>query len=210
MAPQDERLMDTDDEAAGPAPRRPAAPRKPYLSARDRGARQDDRVAGERRGEDREFSEDRELTHDDVRLEAFRNSRAQSVLPDLPTFPGYHVCWLTTSNPRDSVAMRQRLGYELIRVEECPGWDGLTGVKEGRIPGVVGIEEMVAARLPLPLFNEYMAINHSQAPRDEEDKLLYAAESLAEQAERMGSSIREGNGLETLRTRAPRPKPMTE
>ena len=205
--PQDERLMDQGDDDAREAKGRPA--RAPYVHPRSRAARSDERVAEQRRADDREFSEDRELT-DDIRLEVFRNSRAQSILPDLPTFPGYHVCWLTTSNARDSISLRQRMGYELIRLEECPGWDGVTGVKEGRVPGVVGIEEMVAARIPLRLYQQYMADSHSTAPREEEEKILTSAENLAEQAERMGGRLIEGNGLDSLRTRAPRPRPMTE
>ena len=63
---------------------------------------------------DRAVTENR-LISDDDRVEMFRSQFFQDALPDLPKIPGYHTCWLTTTNPRDSIQMRIRLGYEPIK-----------------------------------------------------------------------------------------------
>ncbi|HET8730778.1 MAG TPA: hypothetical protein VFM34_06680, partial [Moraxellaceae bacterium] len=55
-----------------------------------------------RRAQERDVTERRELSEDD-RLEMFRQQLFNDALPDLPEIPGYHLCWLTTTNPRDSI-----------------------------------------------------------------------------------------------------------
>jgi len=72
--------------------------------------------------EDREITENRTFTDND-RLSMFRQQFFQSALPDLPEIPGYHVCWLTTTNPRDSIHSRRSLGYTPVEPHEVPGWD---------------------------------------------------------------------------------------
>ena len=66
---------------------------------------------------DRAIEENREVT-DDERVEMFRQQFFNSSLPDLPSIDGWHTCWLTTTNPRDSIHTRMRLGYEAIKPEE--------------------------------------------------------------------------------------------
>src|SRR5947207_4757899 len=83
----------------------------------------------DRRSNDRSISESRELT-DAERVDMLRHTFFQSALPDIPPIPGYHVCWLTTQNPRDPVHGRLRLGYELIKSSEIPGFEHL-GMKSG-------------------------------------------------------------------------------
>jgi hypothetical protein len=51
---------------------------------------------------DRAVTENRDIS-DDERVEMFRQQFFQSSLPDLPKIPGWHMCWLTTTNPRDSI-----------------------------------------------------------------------------------------------------------
>jgi hypothetical protein len=84
---------------------------------------------------DRAAKEARELSDDD-RVEMFRQQFFQSALPDLPKIPGYHSCWLTTTNPRDSIQGRMRLGYEPIKPEDVPGWEYAT-IKTGEYVGMV-------------------------------------------------------------------------
>ena len=79
------------------------------------------KVLGEGRGNraayDRAATEDREIS-DDARVEMFRQQFFQAALPDLPKIPGYHTCWLTTTNPRDAIQTRIRFGYEPIKPED--------------------------------------------------------------------------------------------
>lgn len=189
---QDERFGDQEDVDAGDASRvrRVGVRGRP----RARAGHVDERLASEREAED--MTADRELSDDD-RLDMFRASRFQSVLPDLPTFPGYHVMWLTTTNHRDSLQNRLRMGYQLIRVSECPGWDGAV-LKVGPVDNVVGVNEMVAAKIPLRLYNLYMREAHHAAPLQEEEKLRSKAEELSERAERMGARVEVGDGVAEL------------
>ena len=75
--------------------------------------------------QDRPVTENREVTEDE-RLEMFRQQFFQSSLPDLPDIPGWHLCWITTTNPRDTVQHRIRLGYEPVKPEEIAGWEYAT------------------------------------------------------------------------------------
>ena len=74
----------------------------------------------DRKMEDRAVSENREINEDE-RVAMFRQQFFQSSLPDLPKIDGYHTCWLTTTNPRDSLQGRIRLGYEPVKPEDVPG-----------------------------------------------------------------------------------------
>jgi hypothetical protein len=69
-----------------------------------------------RRQEDRLVTDVREVSEDD-RLEMFRNQLFNDALPDLPDIPGYHVCWLTTTNSRDPIHRRTQLTQHLSNSE---------------------------------------------------------------------------------------------
>ena len=129
---------------------------------------------------DRPVRESRELT-DSERADAYRESFYQSHLPDLPQIPGFHLCWLTTTNPRDSIHARLRLGYQLVRAEEVPGWDHAK-LTSGEWVGCVGINEMLAAKLPLHLYEKYMTISHHEEPLEQEGLILSEVMKQKEQA----------------------------
>ena len=154
--------------------------------------------------EDRAVTENREVSDDD-RLEMFRQQFFQAALPDLPKIPGYHVCWLTTTNPRDTINMRMRLGYEPVKPEDIPGWEATT-VKSGEWQGLIGVNEMLAFKLPLSLYEKYMQEAHHDAPTRELEKLTDTAEFLQQQAESSGSYLVEGDGMQDLRQNRGRAK----
>jgi hypothetical protein len=124
----------------------------------------------DRRAQERTLSEKRELSDSD-RREAYRKGLYQAHLPDLPPMKGYHVCWLTTMNPKDSIAGRIRLGYELIKASEVPGFE-YANVKTGDYAGCIGINEMLASKLPLELYETYMSISHHEEPLSEEAAIV--------------------------------------
>lgn len=154
--------------------------------------------------QDRAVTENREISDDD-RLAMFRSQFTQAALPDLPKIPGYHVCWLTTTNPRDTINMRMRLGYEPIKSEDIPGWENAT-IKTGEWTGMIGVNEMLAFKLPLSLYERYMQEAHHDAPTRELEKLTDTAEFLKQQAENTGSHLFEGDGMTDLRRDVGRPK----
>lgn len=122
-----------------------------------------DRATDDREGQEREYS-------DDERLELFRLAMFQNQLPSLPEIPGWHLCWLTTANPRDSIQGRLRLGYRLLQSNEVQGWEHNT-LSSGMYAGCIGINEMVAAKLPMRLYEMYMTEAHHNQPLAEEGKL---------------------------------------
>lgn len=143
--------------------------------------------------QDRAQSESRVLS-DDERVEMFRQQFHQSSLPDLPHVPGWHTCWLTTTNPRDAVHMRMRLGYEPLKPEDVPGWEYVT-VKTGEWQGFIGVNEMLAFKLPMSLYEKYMQEAHHDAPLREEEKLTDTAEFMEQQARASKSRIDAGDGM---------------
>ena len=146
----------------------------------------------ERTMQDRAVTENREITEDD-RVQMFRQQFFQSSLPDLPKIPGWHTCWLTTTNPRDSIQMRIRLGYEPVKPEDVPGWEYAT-LKTGDWAGLIGVNEMLAFKLPLSLYEKYMREAHHDAPMYEEEKLLDTAQFLEQQASASKPRLQIGEG----------------
>lgn len=146
---------------------------------------------------DRVVTQDRAVS-DDERVEMFRQQFFQSALPELPKLPGWHLCWLTTTNPRDSIPNRLRLGYEPVKPEDIPGWEYAT-VKTGEWAGFIGVNEMLAFKLPMSLYEKFMQEAHHDAPNREEEKLTDTAEFMEQQARASGSKLYEGDGMGDLR-----------
>ncbi len=141
----------------------------------------------------------------DDRLAMFRNQLFNSALPQLPEIPGHHLCWLTTTNPRDSIIMRQRLGYELLKSSDFPGFELVTQ-KTGDYAGCIAVNEMLAAKLPLDLYEMYMTEAHHNAPNNEENKLKETLENIQSSARGVKAEViaEEGNaelGKQTARPR---------
>lgn len=145
---------------------------------------------------DRAVTENRVIS-DDERVEMFRQQFFQSALPDLPKIDGWHLCWLTTTNPRDSIQMRMRLGYEPVKPEDVPGWE-YAAVKSGEWTGFIGVNEMLAFKLPQSLYEKFMKEAHHDAPMREEEKLTDTTEFLEQQARAGKSRIDVGDGLQEL------------
>lgn len=200
----DEREPGLGENAEGQPPKRRGpgrAPRQP------RDAVSDERFAAEREANDREFTEDREMNEDE-RLEFFRDSLNQSVLPDLPKMAGYHVFWATTTNARDSIQWRIRIGYRPIRAEETPGWQGVS-ITSGEYAGVIAVNEMLAMRIPMSLYNKYMREVHHNLPMQEQEKIRQQIRRVGDDAARRGSKVIEGEGMNELGRRVAPPSQFT-
>lgn len=163
------------------------------------------------RRRDKNLAEDGRTLSDQERLDEFRQTLYNNVLPNLPKIKGYHVCWLTTKHQQDTIAMRMRMGYELIRPDEVPGFESLS-LKTGDYGNVIGINEMLAAKLPLHLYEMYMREAHHDAPMAEEQKLVDALEQakddMAAIAKRGKKSVRieREEGMEDLASDRPAPR----
>lgn len=167
---------------------------QPHLDSRLKRTASESKL--DRRAHERRLSENRELS-DSERREAYRKGLYQSHLPDLPPIKGFHVCWLTTTNPKDSIAARIRLGYEPIKASEIPGFE-FANVKTGEWAGCVGINEMIAAKLPLDLYQAYMAISHHEQPLEEESAIVAEVLKQAEGANGLIGSVKLEGGTAQL------------
>lgn len=150
-----------------------------------------------RAGEERHLSEDRNLT-DPERLEVFKQRFAQAELPDIPPIPGFHVCWLTTTNPRDPVHGRLRLGYELLRAEEVPGYEYVS-LKTGEYAGCIGINEMVAAKLPEALYQMFMQSAHHDQPMEQANDIYESLEDMQQRAAEHKANVKIDGGFDQLK-----------
>lgn len=146
--------------------------------------------------DDRAVTENRVLS-DDERVEMFRQQFNQSALPDLPKIDGWHVCWLTTTNKSDSIQSRMRLGYEPVKPEDIPGWEYVT-VKSGEYEGMIGVNEMLAFKLPQSLYERFMKEVHYNEPLRQEEKLTDTAKFLEQQAAASKSRLDVGDGIRDL------------
>ena len=129
---------------------------------------------------DRPNTENRQVIDAD-RLEMFRRSFAAEKLPSLPPIPGYHTCWLTTTNNADPLFRRLAWGYELLKPSECPGLKTCE-IKTGEYAGCIGTGEMLAAKLPLELYEMYMTEVHYTQPLAEEGKLRSTLDLIEQEA----------------------------
>jgi hypothetical protein len=90
--------------------------------------------------------------------------------------------------------MRQRLGYELLKASDFPGFEAVT-LKTGDYAGCIGVNEMLASKLPLDLYELYMTEAHHNAPNAEEEKLSAVLETIQQNARAQKAEViaEEGN-----------------
>jgi hypothetical protein len=116
---------------------------------------------------DRTITENREKT-DAVRA-AERHAMLRdtnTLLPIPPDMPGYHLVWLTTTNSKDSLETRFRLGYELVKRAELPDF-ALNSQKGGDLTeDRISVNEMVLAKIPYDLWVQDMTYLHHTLPNE--------------------------------------------
>jgi hypothetical protein len=82
-----------------------------------------------------------------------------------------------------------RLGYEIIQAHEIPGFEHM-GLKDGAYAGAIGVNEMIAAKIPSHLYEAFMREVHFDAPLREEESIyndaLAVGEAAAQAAKRGG------------------------
>lgn len=123
----------------------------------------------------------------------------QSALPKVPDIPGWHLCWLSTTNGYDSIDKRMRLGYVPVRADELPGFDNYR-VKAGEDVGFIACNEMRLYKLPMEVYQEVMTQMHHEAPNEESDKVQIQVEQLQGNRDSTGKSLGsvEGEGFGNL------------
>jgi len=129
------------------------------------------------------------------RRRMFRSEWLQEALPTPPEIPGYHLCWLSSTNQYDPIHKRMRLGYEPVKAEELPGFEHLK-VKAGEHTGFVACNEMLLYKLPTDIYQELMYELHHLAPMEEQQKIKIQQEQLLGERDSNGKTLVtiEGNG----------------
>lgn len=146
-----------------------------------------------------------ELASAQERRRMFRSEWVQESLPKPPDIPGFHVCWLSTTNGYDPIHKRLRMGYEPVKIEEVPGFENYK-VKAGEHTGFVACNEMLLYKLPEDVYQDIMAELHHYAPLDEADKIRGQAEqSLAQDSNGRRLGVVEGDGISELNKPMPVP-----
>ena len=130
----------------------------------------------------------------------------QSALPKVPEIPGWHLCWLSTTNGYDSIDKRMRLGYVPVKADELPGFDNYR-VKAGEDIGFIACNEMRLYKLPMEVYQEVMTQMHHEAPMEEADKVQVQVEQLQGNRDSSGRSLGsvEGEGFGNLNRNVPTP-----
>ncbi len=94
-----------------------------------------------------------------------------TLLPAPPEVKGYHSFWATTTNTKDTVEQRQRLGYTFITREEAPNFE-FSSLKGGESSSDrIMVNEMVAMKIPLEYWREDMMDLHHTLPKEQMGRL---------------------------------------
>ena len=159
----------------------------------------DDRLADRvQETKERIASEDPDNKSKRERAEAFRDKWQNSALPDLPggLIPGFHLCWLSTTNNYDSIDKRVALGYEPVKASELgKGFEGLGKMSSGKFEGCVSCNEMVLFKLPEEIYQEVMRMMHLEDPLDHQRNITAQVRQSAQEG-KGGRSILDGGHLE--------------
>lgn len=135
-----------------------------------------------------------------------RSDWDQEILPTPPKIPGWHFCWLSTTNSSDPIYKRMQKGYQPVKTEEVPGFMEYK-VVQGEFEGCVACNEMLLFKIPDEIYQEIMTYFHYEKPLEEEEMLSAAAKNAVEGSDSNGRKLGkvEGEGFENLIKRARKP-----
>jgi hypothetical protein len=133
------------------------------------------------------------------RRKAWSDEWTQSALPKTPELPGWHLCWLSTTNSYDSIDKRMRLGYVPVSADELIGFESYR-IKSGENTGFIACNEMVLYKIPMDLYQDVMLQMHHEKPMEEADKIRIQVENLQGARDSSGKSLAqvEGEGFGDL------------
>lgn len=127
----------------------------------------------------------------------------REILPEPPLLPGYHVCYLSTTNTEDTIERRMSLGYTAVKPAEAPTFRQHV-LKSGDTTGYIGVREMVLFKIPEELYLRIMKINHHDRPNEEQARLASQVTMEKDSAGRQLGKA-EGEGLDELKSMVKRP-----
>lgn len=146
--------------------------------------------------------QDGTATSIEERMKMIRSEWDQTILPVPPQVPGWHYCWLSTTNSTDPIYKRIQKGYEPVKVSDVPGFAQYR-VNQGEFEGCVACNEMILFKIPEELYQEVMKYFHYERPMDEEE--ILKANATPNERDSDGRNLGQVEGFDSLarRVRAP-------
>ena len=102
------------------------------------------------------------------RRRALRQDWVQEILPTPPKIPGFHCCWLSTTNSMDPIYKRVQRGYQPVKASEVPGFGSQFTAQGGEFEGCVACNEMLLFKIDDRTYNDLMTIYHYDMPLEQE------------------------------------------
>jgi hypothetical protein len=123
----------------------------------------------------------------------------QTALPKVPDIPGWHLCWLSTTNSYDTIDKRIRLGYVPVLADELPGYENYR-VKAGEHVGHISCNEMLLFKIPMDLYQRVMTHFHYQKPMEATQAIMERMEELQQGVDSSGHRLlkTEGEGFSSV------------
>jgi len=117
-----------------------------------------------------------------------RQSWVKEVLPTPPGIPGFHLCWVSTTNSTDPIHKRMQLGYQPVRISEVPGFDQYKVADGGQFDGCIACQEMLLFKLPMEIYQDLMAVYHNDIP-DEQERSIFERVSSTNEVDSNGRPL---------------------
>jgi hypothetical protein len=112
------------------------------------------------------------------RRNALRQDWVQELLPTPPVIPGFHTCWLSTTNSMDPIYKRIQHGYQPVSVAEVPGFSGSSELmRDGEFKGCISCNEMLLFKVEDQLYQDLMTIYHYDMPNEQAQGIYEKASS---------------------------------
>lgn len=127
----------------------------------------------------------------------FRDEWTANALPNPPAIPGFHTCWLSSTNSYDPIHKRMRMGYEQVTPAEVPGFEHYK-MKSGEFEGFVAVNEMLLFKIPQQLYQEMMSYFHHEKPLEEEQMLKDNPALQDANAQKVAEASGDADGFGTL------------
>lgn len=105
------------------------------------------------------------------RRRLLRQEWVQTILPQLPELPGFHMCWVSTTNATDPVHKRIQLGYTPVKASELLGFDQYKVADGGQFEGCIACNEMLLFKIPMEIYQDIMTIYHHDIPLEQEQSI---------------------------------------
>jgi hypothetical protein len=137
------------------------------------------------------------------RRRMLRQDWVQEVLPTPPKIPGFHCCWVSTTNSTDPVYKRLQRGYVPVKSSEVPGLGSQFTVSGGEFDGCVACNEMLLFKISEEVYNDLMTIYHHDIPMEQEAGIYERVRNLQQQDSGGRNLITEEEGFNQLGRRVP-------